>query len=204
MIHSEYLIFVRNADGELITERYRTGYLDPELGIVVKDNLNGMKSLKDENDIATFFNGKVSYSISQDIYNLDKSVTILTTNSLKNNLEETFKSLKILKKNMINPNYREDIENSVHLPNMEIKIPHCIRKYYKLIYMMNNEEKEIFLSFSRLYNLSLTIAKYEPTVMCAYRVASFESLARLFNISFSDFIRKYCTLDYDEKLIDFF
>jgi hypothetical protein len=204
MIHSEYLIFVRGTDEGYITERYRTGYLDPELSIIVKDNLNGMKSLKDKDDINTFLNGIVSCTISRDIYNLDKDETIVIENTKKNNLENTFKSLKIEKKNTNHPNYREDIEKSGHFPNMEIKIPRCIRKYYRAIYQMNNEERDDFLSFARLYNLSITIAKYEPTVMCAYRVASFEALAKYDNISFSEFIRKYCTLEYDEKLVDFF
>jgi hypothetical protein len=204
MIHSEYLIFVRATEDELVTERYRTAYLDPELEIIVKDNLNGMKSLNDKDDMQTFFNGNVSYTFSQDIYDIDKSETIVMTNTTKTNLENTFKSLKIKKENIINPDYREDIENTGHFPNTEIKIPQCIRKYYKSIYRMNNEEKERYFSFARLYNLSLTMAKYEPTVMCAYRVASFETLANSINISFSEFIKKYCTLDYDEKLIDFF
>jgi hypothetical protein len=56
----------------IVQKRYRTGLLDAEPGIVVKDNLNGMKSLKDKDDMSTFFNGKLSFTFSKDIYNMDK------------------------------------------------------------------------------------------------------------------------------------
>lgn len=69
MIHSEYLIFVRGVEKWLFTERYHTAFLDTDLEIIVKDNLNGMKSLKDKKDINEFFNGKVTFIFSKDLYN---------------------------------------------------------------------------------------------------------------------------------------
>ena len=47
-ITSNYRIFLRRGFDSIIVERYRTGFLDDTINVIVKDNMQGLKSLKDK------------------------------------------------------------------------------------------------------------------------------------------------------------
>ena len=64
---SERRIFIQktNQNGNILfgSSRFRTGYFDGTLGLVVKDNLNGLKSVYDTETLEQLFSGVISNQI---------------------------------------------------------------------------------------------------------------------------------------------
>ena len=204
LINSEYRMFVLNTNDGLALKRYRTGFVDYELELVVKDNLNGLKNIHDEDDMNSFFSGKVSMSMIKDEDNWDLSDYTSFDITKKEALEKVFKSHKIIKDKNNKASYRETIKPRVHLPNEEIKIPRCIRNYFKSIRTMESTHKDSFLASVRMYNMALTAGKYEPTLAASYKICAVEALALFKKMAFSQFIREYANSEYNKELMDYY
>lgn len=203
-IRSKYDIYVKNNGEKIVTERYRTGFIDYELGLIVKDNMNGLKCLSDQNDIDSFHSGKILMNFVVDREDISNSNTIVSDVTSKESLEKIFLNHKIQKSNSKIAEYRDDIEPFMHFPNNRIQIPRCIRKYFSNVIRFDDTLKEKMLSSFRLYNLSAIMARTVPTASVAYRVACIECIASSLNLNFSQIIRSYCDCEYDESLIDYY
>lgn len=212
MINSEFRTFIFKNENEkelkkqFTLNRYRTGFYDSELGIIVKDNLNGLKSIYDLEDVNSFNSGKIVMSFNLDEFENNQGInnsTYIFDATDKSNLTKVFKNHKI-KKGDTQPNYDEEIITRQRYLNEKILIPRSIRKYLKTIHQLDNNKKDIFLRFSRLYNISLVCGSKEPTLLVAYKICSIEALAEIVNMKYSPFMVKYNDENFDKKLSDYF
>ncbi|WP_322050179.1 hypothetical protein [Paraburkholderia bannensis] len=208
MVNSEFRIFAIKQGQEFSLNRYRTGFVDFELGLVVKDNHYGLKDIKNLDHVNSFHSGKLvlNFPIDQDDGGLEFHTT-QTIDTISNNdfLEDLFYNHKIIRKNdnKNKPKYISISENPHH-PNQEISIPSDIRRYFKRISSLFAEKKEAFLSSCRLYNIALTSGRNQPTLSQSYKVCAVEALANFEKISFSEFMIKYSKKDFDKQLCDYF
>lgn len=208
LLSSEFRCFVLKDGNQISINRYRTGFIDMELGLIIQNNLNGLIDLNDMNEINSFHRGKEILNLLDVEKPLNKNSNsfIINTSNKNDFFEKKFQEHSI-KRNKKNTKPKEvTIKKHFHYPNLEIEIPSEIRKYFKQISQLNSEIKEIFLSSARMYNLSLSFARQEPTVEKSYKVCAIESLAKLEKLNFSDFMLKYISnLNEDnKKLLDYY
>lgn len=210
MVKSEFRMFtIKNDEGSFDINRYRTGFVDYELDLIVKDNHYGLKSIKDMAHVDSFHSGKCSMAFTMPkpdggVEFMDSMVCDTISNS--DYLEELFsihRIKKIKKKNKEKPEY-VPIEPTPHYPNEEIKIPSDIRKYFKGIFNLGEDERKAFDACCRMYNISLTSGSSIPTLDKSYKVCAIEALAKTEKSSFSDFLQKYSNDDFDKRLTDYF
>ncbi len=213
LLTSEFRIFIIKDKNNISLKRYRTGFIDYELKLLVKDNLNGLTNLFDINEINSFFKGKIILNFPE-LENLDNGLEnfengnsfILNTSNSNDFFEELFQNHKIQRTNKNQKPKEVKIKKNFHFPNLEIEIPNDIRKYFKNITLLNESIKESFLASARMYNLSLIFARQETTVEKSYKVCAIETLATYEKISFSEFMKKYLYKldDNDKKLLDYY
>ncbi|MBO0491897.1 hypothetical protein [Pseudomonas sp. Marseille-Q1929] len=184
------------------TQRFRTGYFDPDLKLVVRDNLNFLSHIDDEEDFTNLFQGKVSVSFDDTLTH--KKTRFNYTATKKEHLEQLFLNRK-LPEHVQNPMdvYREAISKDHHLPNLEIKFPRQIRAYFTGIHRLSPDKKEAFLSCSRMYNLAIKLHRTEPTACLSYLICAVESLT-IPDQGFSEFLNEFSPENYDKKLCDYY
>lgn len=184
------------------TQRFRTGYFDPDLKLVVRDNLNFLSHINDDEDFTNLFQGKVSVSLDDTLTH--KNTRFNYTATKKEHLEQSFLN-RNLPENIPNPMnfYRETISKDHHLPNLEIKFPREIRAYFTGIHRLSTENKEAFLSCSRMYNLAIKLHRTEPTACLSYLICAVESLTTP-KQGFSAFLNVFAPENYDKKLCDYY
>ncbi len=171
----------------IVHERYRTAFIDNELKLVVKDNLNGLATLEDVMKGENFEGGVIS------IMNPDKSgVKIIEKYGDTKHVEEIFERHRLEKIPKSQPIYRGEINDDVFVLGQEIFVPKCIRDYYRGIEDLDEKRRMAFRNCSRLYNKSIVMGPDESSFQIALLVASVESLSKAEGISFSDFVQKYC------------
>lgn len=168
-------------------ERYRTAFIDNELELVVKDNLNGLATYKDVIKGENFDNGVIS------IANPDKSdVKFIEKYGNTKHIEEVFEKHRLEKVPKNQTVYCDEIKEEIFVLGQEIFIPKCIRDYFRGIEELDDKIRKSFRNCSRLYNKSTIIGMNESSLQIALLVASVESLAKTEGISFSQFVQKYC------------
>lgn len=168
-------------------ERYRTGFIDKELELVVKDNLNGLATLKDVIKGENFDSGVIS------IANPDNSdVKIIEKYGNTKHVEEVFEKHRLEKVPKEQATYCDEIKEELFVLGQEIFIPKCIRNYFREIEELDEKIKKSFRNSSRLYNKSKMMGMNEASLQIALLVASVESLSKTEGISFSEFVNKYC------------
>ncbi|MGR5150209.1 hypothetical protein ACQKP8_27140, partial [Photobacterium alginatilyticum] len=206
----EFRIFtIKNENGGFDINRYRTGFADEELNLIVKDNHYGLKSILDMGHVDSFHSGKSSMAFAMP--KSDGSYEFMDTmiyDTISNNdyLETLFSNHKIKKikqKNKEKPEYIP-INPMPHYPTEEVNIPSDIRKYFKGIFSLGVEERKAFDSCCRMYNISLISGSSIATLDKSYKVCAIEALAKSEKSSFSDFLVKYSNEDFDKRLSDYF
>lgn len=200
-LKSEYRNFLVNNKFRNVVEikRYRTGFYDDQLKLIVKDNLNGLMHVKDMNKEPLL--GYIGYS---DLYNQNSYFTEKLGSTP--NLEETLNKHRLYKNNKKEKDNRpQNIRKDVHFPNEEIEVPLCIREYFKNIHKLEKENHLFYKCFrnaSRMYNLAHLLMGMSPTSAITYLVAAIESISKSENLKFGSFMRKY-NPNADHKLMDY-
>jgi len=205
LITSEFRVFVIKDGIQINLKRYRTGFIDLELGLLVQNNLNGLINLYNMDEINSFHRGKEILNF--ELEGIENSDSFVFNASDSNDfLEKLFQEHSIKKSNQNKKPKEIKIKKTFHFPNLEIEIPNEIRRYFKNISSLDKNIKEVFLSSARMYNLSLIFARQEATVEKSYKVCAIETLATFEKISFSEFMRKYIPKlsDDDKKLLDYY
>lgn len=208
MVSSEFRIFAIKQGSNFSLNRYRTGFVDFELGLVIKDNHYGVKDINNLDHVDSFHSGKMVLNppIERDDGGLEFHLAH-TIDSMSNNdfLENLFLNHKIA---IRNDNKKEPeyipISETPHYPDHEIALPSDTRRYFKGIASLVAEKKEAFLSTCRLYNIALTLGRNHPTLSQSYKVCAVETLANLEQVSFSEFMIKNSKKGFDKKLCDYF
>lgn len=168
-------------------ERFRTAFIDKELDIVVKDNMNGLATLKDVKKGENFDNGVIS------IINPNRSnIKMIETYGKPEHVEEVFEKHRLEKIPKSQPEYRDEINEDLFVFGQEILIPKCIREYFRGIDELNDNIKKSFRNSSRLYNKSTIIGMNESSFQIALLAASVESLANAEGMKYSEFMKEYC------------
>jgi len=208
-INSEFRIFTIRQDNKFYINRYRTGFVDYELGLVVKDNHYGLKNMADEEHVNSFHSGKMAMNFA--IEKSDGGLEFLGTqtyDTVSNNgfLEELFSTHKITRKNSSSKvkSTFKPISETPRFPTEEIIVPSDIRKYFKKISNLEKSKKEAYLSCCRMYNIALSIGKNQPTLEQSYKICAIEALSNFEQLSFSEFMVKYSKDDFEKKLSDYF
>lgn len=175
----------------LFGERFRTAFYDPELKLIIKDNMNGLCPEK-EVEKCNFMNGYFSINPN----NGPQLVQMKTGNV--SSIEETFSSHRIykIKERMKNTDeYQEEIDAEIHYSNQPIKIPRQIRNYFRGIdkYKKQDTEKyKYFRNACRLYNKSKVLGTDDASIEISFMVASIEVLSKTEgDIGFTNFVMKY-------------
>lgn len=201
-INSKYVNYIKNDNfSNIKTERYRTGFGDDELNLLVKDNLNGLMHRKDMNKKS--LNGFMSYSSFDD---LKKVITEKDGNTPE--LDAALSKHRLYKTNLNNKEknqYIVNINENIHYMNEPILIPQKIRKFFKAIDLLeeNDYKKYTFFRNScRLYNLSHTLGHVSSTSQLSYLVSAIEVLSKTESSSYTPFIKKY-NKEADIKLLDY-
>lgn len=210
-INGKYIHIARvieNGDMKGLSGEYRpTGFVDNELGLIVRDNLNQLIPISglSNNKRLSFFTLNDTMWTSKE----DKSNDIL--------LEKIFKGRKMPKVNMNNNYYSQSISEDILL-NSEVQIPKNINIYYKNIATLDLEVRRLFFNSCKLYNISSTYGLFEPTLQLSYLVCSIDCLIRADNrlnnieinkkdrkerCSYSDFVKLYLEEDYNKELCDY-
>ncbi|MDE1357351.1 hypothetical protein L9W73_08555 [Vibrio aestuarianus] len=207
MVSSEFRIFTTKHGNEFNLNRYRTGFIDYELGLIVKDNHYGLKSVLDLEHVNSFQSGKVAMNFampkSDGGYEFLGS-TIYDTTSNNEFLDDVFSAHKIKqKKSKHKPQYFP-ISSEPHYPDNEISIPTDIRKYFSGISKLGSNYRAAFNSCCRMYNISITSGGNLATLDKSYKVCAIEALSKVEGISFSQFLEKYSIEGFDKKLSDYF
>lgn len=170
-------------------ERYRTSFIDSELSLVVKDNLNGLATLEDVRKGINFDSGVISIS------NLNTNdVKIIEKYGNPENVEKVFERHRLEKVPKADGKYCDEIKEDLFVLGQDIFIPKCIRHYFGGIDKLDEKMKKSFRNCARLYNRSTIIGTNEASLQIALLVASVESLSKAEKISFSEFVTKYCDI----------
>ena len=192
---SRFMNFIRTkcigTQKYLSGERFRTAFYDPELKLIIKDNMNGLCPEK-EVEKCNFMNGYFSINPN----NGSQLVQMKTGNVLS--IEETFSSHRIykIKERLKNTDeYQEEIDPEIHYSNQSIKIPRQIRSYFRGIdkYKKQDFEKyKYFRNACRLYNKSKVLGTDDASIEISFMVASIEALSKTEgNIGYTNFVMKY-------------
>lgn len=204
LITSEFRIFVIKQETKIDLQRYRTGFIDIELGLLVQNNLE-LINLHNMDEINSFHRGKEILNFEfEGIENGDSF--IFNASDSNDFLEKLFQEHSIKRTTQNQKPKEVKIKKTFHFPNLEIEIPNDIRKYFKNIASIDQNTKESFLSSARMYNLSLIFSRQEATVEKSYKVCTIEVLAESEKISFSEFMKKYNIKlkENDKKLLDYY
>ena len=168
-------------------ERYRTSFIDDELKLVVKDNLNGIATESDVQKGTNFDGGVISITNPN-----GDNVKLIEKYGNIEHVEEVFERHRLEKvKETTKPLYSEDINEDLFVLGMAIYIPKSIRSYYRGIDKLPSEKKKAFRNAARLYNKSSVLGMDESSFQISLLVASVETLAKSEKISFSEFVGKY-------------
>lgn len=196
---SKYVNFIRTdyicAEKVLKHERYRTAFFDPELKLYVKDNMNGLCTIKDVKE-GNFNNGYYSISSYDGINTMQMKTGDLSS------IEEVFTSHRLYKvKDAVknSKDYKEErvdeINAEPHFLNQPVCIPQSLRKYIRGIeqYKKNNfENYQVFKNACRLYNKSKVLSTEGASLEISFLVACLETLSKIEgNQSFSSFVMKF-------------
>lgn len=204
-IFSNFVRKVKDTKGieMLCGEMQREAFIDDELGLVVRDNMNGLQIADDFNKDKrlTYFS----------FTTLDENLNVISSfsenNEFNNNkeLDKIFKDkLKITKSKNLQSYYCDDIENHA-AAQAELKIPRCIKKYFKSLEELKKDDEKRYNNFrncARLYNLAYTQGIYEPSLMVSYMVSAIEALAKSEKMYFTEFMKKYLEGEYDKDICD--
>lgn len=199
--NSKFSHYIKKDGNYLVGEFQRNSFLDSELNIIVMDNMNGLRSVEDYNDIeiSTYFSID---KIGDNSYEIENSYIENNSDYTNSKLDEIFKQHKIIKNKSVKNNYSDYISDW-EKSSLNICIPRCIRNYYKNILKLDEKRYKIFRNCCRLYNISLTSGAYETTLMLAYMVSAVECLAKSESTAFSKFMEKYLGEEYDKSFCDF-
>lgn len=196
---SRYMNFIRSqyigTKKTLSHEIYRTAFWDPELNLYVKDNMNGLLTLKNfEKD--SYNNGYQSISLDGVVDTIQFKTGDIA------DIEKVFESHRIYKiKDKIKntKGHREErndeINEDIHFMNSPIYIPKDLRKYMRNIgkLKIQNFDKYIFFrNACRMYLKSKILSTEGASMEMSFLVASLETLSKTEdNQSFSGFVKKY-------------
>lgn len=141
-------------------ERYRTAFIDNELELVVKDNLNGLATYKDVIKGENFDNGVIS------IANPDKSdVKFIEKYGNTKHIEEVFEKHRLEKVPKNQTVYCDEIKEEIFVLGQEIFIPKCIRDYFRGIEELDDKiRKKVAGACLNGQALVTSVAKEEKTV----------------------------------------
>jgi len=203
-IRSYYTHFiVPNNNDDLQMGRYLTGFFDEELELIVRNNFYNIRPFNDPSNQ----HGQL-YMRAQDSNNV-----LINQIGSDDFLEKAYKDRKI-KKPIIKGKYRDDINKEIHHRNEEIIIPQLIRKFFKNLLKLENDNNvnyKYFRNCCRLYNLSNCIATTNTTSSISYLISSVNALAKSEKMDFSSsekmifssFVEKYSNKLFDKKLLSF-
>lgn len=168
-------------------ERYRASFIDNELGLVIRDNLNGLATLNDVKKGVNMESGVISIS------NLEESsLRLIEKYGKPEHVEEVFEKHRLDKvMRTTDESYTESINDDLFILGQEIKIPRCIRNYYKGIDDLDLEAQKAFRNAARLYNKSTILGMNESSFQISLLVASMETLGKCEGIKYSQFMKKY-------------
>ncbi len=209
MVSSEFRIFnIKNERGIVQSMRYRTGVVDNELGLLVKDNHYGLKDLHDKDQVDSYNAGKVALSFAgtREDGGFEHYSTAVFDNSSNNEfLDKTF-SRHILtppagSKDRVAP---PQLSDEPHCPNAPVRLPAETRKFFRAIASLDEKKKDAFLACCRLYNLALTVGRRHPTLAQSYKVCAVEALGLCENKKFSEFMISHSKPGFDKDLTDYF
>lgn len=172
---------------EISHERFRTSFIDRELGIVVKNNMNGLATLDDVKKGENFDSGVVSIKFPD-----NKDVNLIETYGNTKHIEEVFEKHRLEKVPKTQPEYAEEIMEDLFILGQKILIPKCIREYFRGIDNLEDKKKKYFRNSARLYNISTLIGVNVSSLQIALLVASVESLAKAEGLNYSEFVKEYC------------
>lgn len=168
-------------------ERFRTSFIDTELGLVIKNNMNGLTTLKDAKKGENFDSGVISIKFPD-----NNDVSLIETYGNTKHIEEVFEKHRLEKIPKSQPEYAEEIMEDLFVFGQKILIPKCIREYFRGIDNLEDKKKKYFRNSSRLYNISTLIGVNISSLQIALLVASVESLAKAEGLNYSDFVKEYC------------
>lgn len=172
---------------EISHERFRTSFIDGELGIVVKNNMNGLTTLDDVKKGENFDSGVISIKFPD-----NNDISLIQTYGNTKHIEEVFEKHRLEKVPKFQPEYAEEIMEDLFIFGQKILIPKCIREYFRGIGNLEDKKKKYFRNSARLYNISKLIGVNVSSLQIALLVASVESLAKAEGLNFSDFVKEYC------------
>lgn len=209
MVNSEFrIIKTKDSNGNLNLGRWRTGFIDYELGLLVKDNHYGLKELANVDHVNSFQSGKLAMNFASERPDgtfEHTSTTIFDLYSNNEFLEDLYSKHNINRSPAAGKKSETiPINRGPHYPDFEIKMPSVTRKYFKSISTLEQNKKNAFLACSRMYNLGKTAGGQHPTLGQSYKVCAVESLAKCENLSFSGFMLKYSLEGFDKNLSDYF
>ena len=163
---------------EISHERFRTSFIDGELGIVIKNNMNGLTTLDDVKKGENFDSGVISIKFPH-----NNDVSLIQTYGNTKHIEEVFEKHRLEKIPKFQPEYAEEIMEDLFIFGQKILIPKCIREYFRGISNLEDKKKKYFRNSSRLYNISKSIGVNVSSLQIALLVASVESLAKAEGLS---------------------
>ena len=172
---------------EISHERFRTAFIDGELGIVIKNNMNGLTTLDDVKKGENFDSGVISIKFPH-----NNDVSLIQTYGNTKHIEEVFEKHRLEKIPKFQPEYAEEIMEDLFIFGQKILIPKCIREYFRGISNLEDKKKKYFRNSSRLYNISKSIGVNVSSLQIALLVASVESLAKAEGLNYSEFVKEYC------------
>ncbi|WP_369427388.1 hypothetical protein [Providencia sp. PROV236] len=209
MVNSEFRLFTKKGEnGILECYRYRTGFVDYELGLAVKDNHYGLKDLYDNEQIDTNNLGVMSVNFAGE--KEDGRFECYSTSTIKISPNSIFLDEKFREHNIISPSGSKDrtaspnLSDELNFLTNQMIFPAEIRIFFKSLISLDIKKKDAFLACSRLYNLALTMAAYHPTAAQSYKVCAIEALAIGEGMKFSEFMIKYSKDGFDKELTDYF
>lgn len=189
---SKFVHFINSEnyeDGKVfLTNRFRTAFYDPELNLLVQNNMNGLSTLE-EVQKGNCRNGYVALTFESE----KKTLQTKYVNPLA--IEKAFCGHTIHPPvDVTESKYREGINEKIHYLDAPIEIPREIRRYFRGIaeYKKSNfSNYKLFRNACRLYNKSKLLSLDESTIEISFLVASLETLSHIEQMRFSDFVKKY-------------
>ncbi|MBD5162219.1 MAG: hypothetical protein HDT14_09445 [Oscillibacter sp.] len=181
------LSFDAHCQRNISHERYRTSFVDGELNLVIKNNMNGLTTLADAKKGENLDSGVISIKFPD-----DSDVNLIQSYGNTKHIEEVFEKHRLEKVPKSQPEYADEIMEDLFFFGQEIQIPKCIRAYFRGIDNLDDKKKKYFRNSSRLYNMSAIIGMNASSFQIALLVASVESLAKAEGLSYSAFVKEYC------------
>ncbi|MEQ4185204.1 hypothetical protein [Pseudomonas amygdali] len=209
MLFSEFrIIKIKRENGGLELGRWRTAFIDYELGLLVKDNHYGLKELANVEHVNSFQSGKLALNFASerpDGTREYQSTSVIDLFSNNDFLEVLYSQHKINRPGAKGKRAEEvPINRGSHYPDFEIRMPSVTRRYFKSISLLDAKKKDAFLGCCRMYNIAHTAGGQQPTLGQSYKVCAVEALAESEGLSFSEFMIKYSCEGFDKKLSDYF